>query len=300
MAWNRLFQCLVADNAIAVNTQALIVSDLEMTFKITKSALFQKMAKAEITVFNANEDTRNKLSNSGQNILISAGYGDQGNGLQTIFAGNIMLAFDQHEGPTWATKIVATSIRSPTNTLASKKLALSYGANIPLGTIVGDIATTMGLVSHIDDRAFKIKKAGGFATHGRALDALQSICQMLEANQMGMFVDLNTIYVYSTTGPTRVPVIHLDYGSGLLRVEKVKSVEEQATARLAKATKKKQKPKELHERIKFETLLIPSLQPNAVVNLSVPEATGAYIIEEVTFEGDNFGGKWNCTVEAFQ
>lgn len=300
MAWGRLFECMVAEDVSKVTDKGTLISDLHMTFKVTRSVKLGSPAKAELVVYNASPDTRARLKADGMNLSISAGYADQGEGLHLIFCGNITQSIDSHIGTEWQTKISASGLRNAGRDLKSSTIALTYGKNISLGQIIDDIANAMGMVSHNTARAYQIKRSGGFAFHGRPTDALQTIRQQLEANQISIYIDLNTICTYEPKVNSKMEVIYLNKSSGLMRVSKVSTVEEQAAALHAKVPKKKPKPQDLHEKLKFESLLISALQPNGLVYISASEAEGAYLIEELTHEGDNFGGDWKSTGEVIR
>lgn len=300
MAWGRLFQCLVSEDATKKNPNALVLSDLHMTFKVTRSVKLGAPAKAELVVFNAAPATRKRLQSEGMNVALYAGYEDQGTGMELIFCGNIVQSSDSHIGPEWQTRIDACSLRNAGSEVKATTITLSYGAGISLGKIVDDIGVAMGMSTQNTARAYTIKRSGGFAFHGKPTEALQIIRQQMEANQLSLYIDLNSIWSYEPKATSKMQVVYLNKKSGLLRVDPGTSVAEQATALRAKAPKKKGNPKELHAKVKAESLLISALQPNSPVYIESTQVEGLYLIEELIHEGDNFGGEWKSTIEAIR
>ena len=300
MAWGRLFECLISEDATKKNDAALILSGLHMTFKVTRSVKLGAPAKAELVVYNASPETRKRLASNGMNVALYAGYEDQGTGMELIFCGNIVQSTDSHIGPEWQTKIDACSLRNSGSELKATTISLSYGSGISLGKIVDDIGVAMGMSTQNTARAYSIKRSGGFSFHGRPTDALQIIRQQMEANQLSLYIDLNSIWSYEPKENSVMQVIYLNKKSGLLRVDPGASIQEQATALRAKEPKKKKSPKELHTKVKAECLLISALQPNSPVYIESTQVEGLYLIEELIHEGDNFGGEWKSTIEAIR
>ena len=305
MAWGRLLECIICENTDQASATGLVVSDLHMDFKVERSVYLDKPSRAEVTIYNAAPSTREYISKPGMNLLLSAGYADQDSGaLRSIFVGNITTGGVTHvkAGPTWETKIVATMMRNTKEIANAAMMAISLGDNASLGSIARSIATAMGLNIIGAEQADSIKLPHGWAFFGRAHIALQQLRQRLESSQLSLYVDMNTLYIYNPKAPTKSYVISLGFNSGLLHLQRVLNQQEKATP-LKQTKGKRKKPQDTELRYKFECLLSAMVQPNSPVyfDSTTNDAEGAYLIESIVHEGDNYAkGKWTTSGEAFK
>lgn len=277
MAFERVVEMTVGKSGFG-----LLISDLHLDFDIERSITFSENS-AQFTIYNAKASTRNEVLQKENNIVFKAGYEDEGIG--TLFIGNITEANSRREGPDWLTEIQASAIRSDKEPLQNTTITTSYAPTTLLAAPLGEIGTALGLVVLGLENA-QIVLPNGWAYSGSTKGALDYCNKILKNNNAALYIDNNTIVIYKTDGSASVFTgVFLDYTSGLLSVQNITETTDE----------KKRKEK----RIAFESLLIPKITPNGLIQIrDVPENAGAYLVEKVHFFGNNYAGDFNCDGEA--
>ncbi len=278
MAFKRVIELSVGESGTG-----LLISDLDIEFNIERSITFSENT-AEFTIYNAKESTRKEVLKEGNNIIFKSGYEDEG--ISTLFIGNITEAKSIQEGADWISTISASSIRSSRSPLENTYVTISYAPDALLNRPLRDIATALGLVLIGEDNAL-INLDNGFTFVGSARAALNYCKEILRVNGVELYIDNTEIVVYNVDNrDSRFSPIYLDYESGLLRVNDI--------------TEYKTQTAKIPRRISFESLIIPKMQPNGLININTDKINGLFLIEKLTFEGDNFGGENRCMGEAVE
>lgn len=290
MAWNRLVEMRVGKN-VEGDPTALLVSDLDIEFVVKRSVTFSNNSAA-IRVFNAKESTRNEVLRAGNSVVLGAGYEDEhkpGN-LPTIFIGNIIFATNEKVGSEWITYIEAGVLQSAKTELEYLTASLSYSKGTPATEPIRALALIMGLAVAGEDNAAGILLNNGWAFAGSPRQGLAELRQRLRPSGLDIFVDNSEVIIYrvgSTTGLFGAVLLSPD--TGLLQVKKTE-----------RQDKKGDKDEEDKKRIEFTALLNPKIQPNGLIVISGANAAvnGTYVVEDVTFVGNNFGGSFHVSGEA--
>jgi hypothetical protein len=280
----------VVNLSIGTNGQGLVISDLDIEFEISRSITFSENS-ATFRVFNAQQNTRSEILKIGNNVIFDAGYEDDGVG--TLFIGNIVQSQSYLTGSDWVTDILAVCDRAEDQPLDSVNLTLSYKKDVPLSSIISDIADSLGLAIFGAENA-QMKLPNGFTYTGNVRKALKMCDKILKDNNSYLYRDNSVIVIINRDRPTDFTTVYMDYDSGLLSV---KDITESEALMNAKELKKAQK-EGTKKRVAFSTILVPKMRPNGLITFKNTGNDGTFVIEKVTFKGDNFGGDFNCEGEA--
>ena len=278
MAWNRKVELIVESDLSAVT-----ISDLHVDFDVQRSVTFSDNT-ATFTVYNASEDTRKEILRQGNNLVFKAGYEDEGIGV--LFIGNITEAVSRLQGPDWVTEIQASAIRSDSEPLENTNVVLSYAPSTSLASVLRQLGTAMGLVVTGAENA-NITLPNGWVYVGSTRGALDYCLKILKDNNAALYIDNNTIVIYRTdTTSSTFTAVYLDYDSGLKSVEDI--------------TETTDETKRAEKRIGFNSIILPKIQPNGLIQISTPGLSGIFLVEVVRFSGNNYGGGFDCEGEAVE
>lgn len=285
MAWDRYCKLSIGPGAIG-----LLISDLDIEFEIQKSMKLSENF-AQFKIYNAQFSTRNDILKQGNNVTFAAGYEDEGN--STIFIGQITRSISKKISCDWVTDIVAVTSRGKLKKIDAIPLTLSFAANSILSTIISQLASTLGLVVAGVENA-NIILANGWVYQGTTGGALRYIQNILRNEGKDLYFNDDELVIYNIGIASKFEIVRLVYGGGLLSIEDITEPPKESQG----IGKKRRKIKEVSKRIRFETILIPQLQLNAPVNVFGTDQDGTYIVEKLSFIGDNFGGDYVCRGEA--
>lgn len=279
MAFNRVLELSVGSAGVG-----LLISDLNISFTIERSISFSENT-AEFTVYNAKEDTRKNILKEGNNLIFKAGYEDEA--ISTIYIGNITKSVSRLMGADWVTVISSSSVVSPNTPLKNTYVSLSYNKGTFISSPLRDIGIALGLIVLGLENVALISLSEGFTFVGSAREALRQCKKILEPKGIALYIDNTEIVIYNVGGRiSRFAPVYLTYNTGLINVEEIEEYD----------TESPENPK----KIAIESLIIPRLQPNSLVTIVSESIRGTFLIEKVTFEGDNFGGQNICRCEAIE
>jgi hypothetical protein len=287
MAFKRIIELDVGQN----NNTGIRISALNITFETERSVDFESNF-GKFQIFNAKKETRDKMLIRGNNIVLRCGYEDENN-LAIVFFGFIVESNSKKEGTEWITEIVARDFGSNRNNIDIIKVSLSYNAKTILSTVVSDIANIMEVPVIGTENISNIFLNNGFVFVGSVRNALRKVNKIAGINRIGIYFDQSEMVIYRKgTADTRFGVVSISPRSGLIG-----EVEEDNDDIEEKDVSQQQ---QVRKKIIFSSLLNPKLKPNSVVNIVSSKVTGAFIVEKVRHQGDNFGGDFISQVEAIE
>lgn len=273
MAFNRVVELSIGEDGTGV-----LISALDIDFRVEKTATLAENY-AEFTIYNAKESTRNDILKKGANVILSLGYEDEAVG--TVFIGNIDKATSSKKGPDWITKIKAYTIRSKDAPLEIIPISLSYGPGTSVAQPIRAISQAAGLTLSGVENVQSITLPNGWVFAGTFKGALRYLKGILDANDIGIYIDNSEVVLYQLGVASRYKVVLLSTTGGLLSITDITKAEE---------TKK---------RIEFTSLVIPQIRVNGVVTVTGTDTNnGSYIVDQFSIDGNNYGGKFEMVGEA--
>lgn len=328
----------------------VLVDDLHFSFNVLRTVDFFKN-RAEIKIYNANENTITEFMSNGKCVVLRAGHMDEKVG--NIFVGQIDECYtDKMANGDTVTTVICVSQR---------------GAQFPLGRVITTLSVPAGatyydVLRYIADFA-GVPLSGASALKGITLEGryydVGSIVELVQNFKNDCLLEIGgdviidnneMIYIQKVgeqseivdgelvedAGHTSFETLVLTLKTGLLSAKKVRkqntSVEQKFKKNLdyymgLRETEKKETAEERQKRIEkeksepakplvevdFECLLTPELSPNLpvyvdnrkIVDDKVDQTDrlgfyGRFMVTEVKFVGDNFGGQFKAVCKGAQ
>jgi hypothetical protein len=250
-----------------------VTKSLRAMFEVTKTT-DPAPNEAKITIFNLNPSHR-KAIQAGEKewpVIIDAGYS---NNLQRIFSGQLQTGEPRKEGTTWTTEIFA---KDGHLNYGTARLNKSYGAGTPLGTVLEDAATALGVGAGNSKTKFAnplrpLPSFGkGVVVKGRVVDTLDKY--VTSAGFQWSIQDGQLLVL----GPNEVEsesVVVLSQETGLIGTPEIGE----------KGT------------IKAVSLLRGSFNPGTKFEMRSREVTGFYKADKIVHIGDSGGPPWYTETE---
>ena len=285
MAFGRIIECDIGQN----NNIGVRISALNMSFETDRSIDFESNI-GKFNIYNAKQETRNKILVKGNNVFLRCGYKDENN-LGLIFAGYIVESSSKREGVDWITELIVRDIGSNADNIIKSKRSLNYNPKTTVSTIINDIAGIISVPVIGLENIAGIQLNNGFVYTGSFTNALRKLNKIIGVNDYGIYFDQSEMVIYRKgTQDTRFGVVNISSKSGLIgEVEEI-------TDELEK--KSETEETQVKKIVKFSSLLNPKLKPNSVIRLDTIKVKGAFILERVKHAGDNFGGDFVSQCEA--
>jgi hypothetical protein len=332
MAWGRQLEVLIgpADpiNVIGSETKATRISDLDMSFNIVRSNQ-AKANKANFKIYNTSKQTRDEILKVDNNILVYAGYEDEGN-KRLIYAGNISEVNTEKDGPDTVTSIKAITYRAKNKNEGTVNLSLAFSPEEDMEAVLKELATLLGLNLRGASNTSGIKLANGFHFIGTSMGAIAYCKRVLERNQLSILVDNNDMlifrpgYIFSKGSYTLLDsrnTANEVYGDSSIKQEisapdkippqrpdslgtietpllsygnSLLKVEETSKGKTWVSKLQKNTTGANKKKLTLSTLLDPVYAPQGGLLLDTEDYGGVYVINSVNFYGDNYGGDFNC------
>lgn len=261
-----------------------------------------------IAIYNLSADTRQRIERDAKSIRVFAGYDDN---FKLIFTGDVVFVNSSKSSVDWKTEIRAgDGWRSFSQSITSR----NYAAGTPIRTIVEQTARDMGIALKESANILKGVISGSLTLDGRSKDAMDDIVN----NHGGQWsIQDNELQVTPITKPIDGEAIILAADSGLLET-----------------------PSVTEKGVTLRSQLHPDIRPGKVIKLqasswtieaggsgaydgnTVHKATkkqsafttkkeesyiqrgydynGFYISQSVQFVGNNYGGPFDCRIEAIR
>jgi len=263
-------------------------TDVDIAFKIERT-IAARPGHLELTLYNLTADHRHEILKAprrqyfgsalgerrpGTLVELSAGYADE---RPVIFRGDLRRARQTREAPEW---MVTVEAGDGGFALRNARIARAFAADTALADVVTALADAMGVNEGNARDAVAEAELGrvgalfpeGHVAHGPAADALTSLCRsaglewsvqngVLQILRRGQALQRSAIVVSASTGMVGSP--------------------ERTSRRKAKV----------------KTLLIPGLQPGALVELSSAVINGTYRVGHMSIAGDTRGGDWYAELD---
>lgn len=263
-------------------------TDVDITFKLERT-LAARPGHLELTLYNLTEDHRHEILKAprrqhfgsalgerrpGTLVELSAGYEGQ---RPVIFRGDLRRARQTREQPEWMLTVEAADGGFA---MRNARISRAFAADTALADVIEAIAESMGVgagnAREIAAEA-SLGRVGalfpeGHVAHGPAPDALTALCRsaglewsvqsgVLQLLRRGRALQRSAIVVSPSTGMVGSP--------------------ERTSRRKAKV----------------RTLLIPGLQPGAIVELSSQVINGTYRVGHMSITGDTRGSDWYADLD---
>lgn len=256
------------------------IRENRITFNVKKVADKTKN-KATIRIHNLSKTTRNKLDEVDELLILEAGY-SQGDGLKTMFTGNIISVNHILSQPE-----VVTVIQASDGHVSERdtNLSLSFAAGTKAEIIFDKIVSTLKLPFTKTKELFgKEEFANAFAFAGPVGDVLTKVSDKLGLDWSIQNNELKV--VKKGQADNDLPSL-LTPASGLIgSPQKVDDIRKG----------KKKGSKQPGWRI--TSLLLPTLEAGGRVSVrskEIPDET-EFKVETVSHVGDNHGDDWNSTI----
>lgn len=254
----------------------LVITDLRFVFSVERT-LRASAGKADIKIYNLNEDHRGQLERLGSvSVVLTAGYED---GVHQIFKGDIRPVTNSYAQPDWVTTIKGQDGGSRRRTARSSR---SFRPGTTLETVLSSLASDLGLGrGNVAEAARAAQLAGaqtefiaGTTLAGNAMESLRGLCRSIEYE---VSVQNGALQLLPLGQALAGSPLELDQDSGL-----VGTIE-----------------KDSRGKIKFRTKMIPDLFPGRLV---APQSrtvqSGRYRVTKCAYKGDTRGQDWDVDCEA--
>lgn len=316
MAWDRICRVVVrtpTGTGVGSYTEVELTS-LHVDFNITRSRVFNDN-EAKLNIYNAAPDFIRRVLQRGSNLLVYAGYKDEGEGL--IYQGNIVWVTSVRTGADIVTSVMAMSLRSLDKPFTSTPVVLNFAPDSTAEEVVVEIGTRLGLVPIGAENVKGITFPQGWAFVGPVGLAIERIGRDLMMHGYGLYIDLAELVVYSTQADSDYTLAYLHYGAGLLSIRDTTDYVAAARGRIeemgqtkrtttGKGNNKKvivttEASKDVYEELEkvftslkktlsAQTLMMPKVRPNSLVQVDTPEYSGMFVVDHMTIRGGNYEG----------
>lgn len=314
MAWDRICRVVVRPptGSGGGSYTEVELNALHVDFNITRSRVFNDN-EAKLNIYNAAPDFIRRVLQRGSNLLIYAGYKDEGEGL--VYQGNNVGVTSVKTGADVVTSVMAMSLRSLDKPFTSTPVVLNFAPGATAEDVVVEIGTRLGLVPIGANNVKGISFPQGWAFVGPVGLAIERIGRDLMVHGYGLYIDLAELVVYSTQADSDYTLAYLHYGAGLLSIKDTTDYIAAARGRIEemgqtkRTTKGKGKNKKviitteatkdvyaelekvftsLKKTLSAQTLMMPKVRPNSLVQVDTPEHSGIFVVDRMTIRGGNY------------
>lgn len=272
------------------------IKDVHFDATITRSRVWNDN-EANITVYNLSRDTANALFRRGASIQVYAGYDNAGEGL--MFQGSIISHSRTSNGVDSMDTLFAMCLRgTSTKTFAPTPVSMAYPGLHSLAKVYDAIAQHLGLVLYGAENVEGVD-VNDFYYAGMIGGAIDYLDRIITANGCGVLRDDASLVIYKLdSGDSKYVVTYLDFTCGLLEIrdatdyagdakEKVAEIEESRKF-VIKEDGSEDVLAELEEiytkarkEYRAQTLLLPKLRPNALVDVQTDEIKGQFVVDSM-------------------
>jgi hypothetical protein len=254
------------DRVIELTVGETEIAGLDIAFEIEKD-LSPEPNPCSIEIYNLRANNRAILSGYERvPVLLRAGYKDQ---LGIIFLGDMVSCTHQKVGPDWKTLLTTGDGVTALQTARIKK---SFAKGTPVKTVIKELVEQMNLPSgnalkQLEILTEKLERA--FTVSGNPMDEL---CRILRQFGYGASVQNKSLQILKQGLSLQKEAINLTPASGLKEMPELGS----------------------NKTIQVQSVLIPELLPGQLVHIESNVFKGFATIQNVRFEGANFGDAWSA------
>jgi len=254
------------------------IENLRIAFKVSKT-LTPSTNSAQVEIYNANQKTRELLSEIGNLCVLKAGYKDQA-GPAVLFIGDVTHTDQERRRPE---NLIKLECGDGEKTLRESLVSYSFAAGTDPRDILDAIAADMALTVRDVPDVTAEQYATGWQFAGPAKDALDLVCDRLGLEWSIQNDELQFVIDGETTG---TEAILLSPTTGLIGSPR------RNQDRNGIATAEGPPPGLI-----VECLLEPRLEPGGRVKIESAEYSGIYRIVTVEHKGDTHGKDWTSRAE---
>lgn len=263
-----------------VYTGNLEIRNLRMAFSILKTESWATN-KCTLRIWNLSADNRNRISIFGDEVRLSAGYRME-TGAQLLFVGDTTQVSHIFAEPEIITVLACgDGDRSLNNILVS----VSFGANIPVRTVIESIASQMQMEISTNLPNTFLVYANGFSDSGLAKDVLDNACNKAKIKWS---VQNGKLVFYSNSGASPRPPLEINAENGMIGIPE-------------RYTDKRGSLYVDGPNVgwKVRTLLRPDIIPGDRVNVrsNRVNCNGLFYVISIEHVGDNFGSQFESLLE---
>lgn len=256
-----------------------------------------------LTVYNMSKDTSASIFCRGAVVRVYAGY--EGMGVGLMFQGNILTHRRTSNGTDTMDMIYAMCLRGvKDNTFGATPVSFGYSGRVSMATLYERIAVTLGLVLYGKESIQDIV-LDGYAFAGTVGQLIDDLEPLLAGYGYGVGRDLGAMVIYAFDGgDSTYTVTHLDFSCGLLSVrdctdyagqakEKLTEIEEKGLTVMAGDGSEDVMKEiegiytEARKEYTAQTIVVPKLKPNALVDIQTDEVKGQFVVDEMEISVGN-------------
>lgn len=251
--------------------QGFLYRDLRVSFKVEKT-LESAPNKGEVKVYNLTKDNRSKAEQTGNVLVLRAGYGSE---LETIFTGDVAKAKTELDGVDYVT---AFELGDGEQFFKTSKVDLSFAKGIDLKEAITSVFSQVGAVIGDITGLKNEKLQSPLVLSGNVRKHLDDI-----ADRQGFewSIQDDKVQIIGKGKSTLEEAVLISPSTGLIGIPKNRVGKDNTD-----------------QGIEFDCLLNGKIKAGRRIVMSSKLFQGTYRIEKVTFIGDNFGKEFYCRCEA--
>ncbi len=260
-----------------------LIKDNRIKFTAKKTNALSENT-CEIEIYNLSDFTIDRIAKRDNFVSLRAGYQDEGM-ITNVFFGDVTTISLDKKGPD---KVLTLGVTDGYTQLKNKPVTLSFQPGVTVGTIVSLLVTAIGLplaTPAFAGSAFQYPTGYSFA--GLATIALSDVLRYVN---LTWTVINNNIFIFNMDFPTppQPQVYNISAFTGLIGFpEKLKETDSQYILN----------ENVLNIKYKVKSVMIPQIIPTSLISVMSTTANGVFIVEAVTYEGDNWSGDFMNIME---
>lgn len=281
------------------------VAGLRIVFNIEKTST-ETLNNSTIDIYNLSPDSQKLIETPNNAVILKAGY-KQDVGAQTIFVGIVRRSLTVRDGPDWVTKL---ELDDGLLAYRDSKKSFSFPAGASGIGVLKSVAASFNLpvrqlAKDIQDKTY----TQGFSFVGRSREAMAKVCgylglewsiqnQEIQVIKKGGTVQRTALVLSEDTGMIGSPALEAKTLSDKAAAKQGITVNSAGVIQRRKENVDGEIDTKLEvQGYKVVSLLQPSLEPGAVVQLKSAKVDGIFMrVEKVNHKGDTHGGEWHSDI----
>jgi hypothetical protein len=271
----------------------------KITARITKDVESDSPDFCEVTIYNLTEATRSKIIAS-KRIEVSGGYSDTE---EVIFTGDIQAVLNKKDPSNWKTTIIAGD---GATAMVQSIINKTYKKPTDVKTVLEDIARTSGLAKKIEfiDIENSTDTLRGTTRVGRATSEINNICL---PRDWTWNIQNDTLVICKHGKGREIEAYKISVDTGMIGSPEWVNTGQDLSG----------KEKKDGQKIKVDSLCIPSIKPNDKVRIQTMSLSGrmgtfvykrdnedpmddVFIVQNVTHDLDSREGSFKSSLECLK